>query len=73
VGASVASWAQRESLLEIGARHPISGARNAIDSLLNVIQAACDWDVRRVSVASTIGVMAASTPKARCARTYRCR
>jgi nucleoside-diphosphate-sugar epimerase len=41
-----------------GAHEPIDGARTAIDSLLNVIQAACDWDVQRVSVASTIGVYA---------------
>jgi UDP-glucose 4-epimerase len=35
---------------------PIDGARNAIGSLLNVLQAACEWGVRRVGVASTIGV-----------------
>lgn len=39
-----------------GAGEPVTGARNAIDGLLNVIQAACDWDVARVAVASTIGV-----------------
>lgn len=64
------------SLLEIGARHkitgivhlagsvpwppgaepPVGGARTAVGSLLNVVQAACDWQVPRVSVASTIGV-----------------
>ncbi len=63
-------------LLEVGARHPITGivhlagsvpwppgthepidgARRAIDSLLNVVHAARTWNVRRVSVASTIGV-----------------
>jgi UDP-glucose 4-epimerase len=41
-----------------GAREPIDGARDAIDSLLNVVQAARDWDVGRVAVASTIGVYA---------------
>lgn len=64
------------ALLEIGARHkitgivhlagsvpwppgadqPIPGARKAIDSLLNVLQVACDWQVPRVGVASTVGV-----------------
>jgi UDP-glucose 4-epimerase len=39
-----------------GAREPVDGARQAIDSLLNVVQAARDWQVARVGVASTIGV-----------------
>lgn len=39
-----------------GAYEPIDGARKAIGSLLNVIQAASDWGVARVGVASTIGV-----------------
>ena len=39
-----------------GSSDPVTGARSAIDSLLNVIQAAREWDVPRVSVASTIGV-----------------
>jgi UDP-glucose 4-epimerase len=39
-----------------GAHEPIDGARLAIDSLLNVFQAARDWAVARVGVASTIGV-----------------
>lgn len=39
-----------------GAHEPVDGARKAIDSLLNVIQAAGDWEVARVGVASTIGV-----------------
>src|ERR1019366_2067654 len=39
-----------------GAYEPIDGARKAIDSLLNVIQAASDWEVARVGTASTIGV-----------------
>ncbi|MGE5288159.1 MAG: NAD-dependent epimerase/dehydratase family protein [Micromonosporaceae bacterium] len=39
-----------------GADEPIDGARKALDSLLNVLQAARDWEVARVGVASTIGV-----------------
>ncbi|HUZ37262.1 MAG TPA: NAD(P)-dependent oxidoreductase [Streptosporangiaceae bacterium] len=39
-----------------GAYEPIDGARKAIDSLLNVIQAASDWEVARIGAASTIGV-----------------
>lgn len=37
---------------------PIEDARRAIGSLFNVIQAAQDWGVSRVGVASTIGVYA---------------
>jgi UDP-glucose 4-epimerase len=37
-------------------RRPVPGARKAIGSLLNVVQAAAQWQVRRVGVASTIGV-----------------
>jgi UDP-glucose 4-epimerase len=39
-----------------GAQPPVAGARAAIGSLLNVLQAACDWQVPRVGLASTIGV-----------------
>jgi UDP-glucose 4-epimerase len=39
-----------------GADEPVPGARKAIGSLLNVVQAADDWQVTRVGVASTIGV-----------------
>jgi UDP-glucose 4-epimerase len=39
-----------------GADEPIEGARKAIDSLLNVLQAAREWGVERVGAASTIGV-----------------
>jgi UDP-glucose 4-epimerase len=39
-----------------GADEPVDGARRAVGSLLNVLQAACDWGVARVGVASTIGV-----------------
>ncbi len=39
-----------------GADPPVSGAGQAIGSLLNVLQAACDWQVPRVGVASTAGV-----------------
>lgn len=35
---------------------PIEGTRKAIGGLLNVLQAAQDWGVERVGVASTIGV-----------------
>jgi UDP-glucose 4-epimerase len=48
-----------------GADEPVDGARNAIGSLLNVLQAARDWGVGRVGVASTIGVyggVAADSP-----------
>ena len=39
-----------------GSGQPIEGARTAIGGLLNVLQAAEDWGVERVGVASTIGV-----------------
>src|SRR5690242_19270407 len=39
-----------------GAQPPIVGARHAVDSLLNVVQAAHEWAVPRLTVASTIGV-----------------
>ncbi len=39
-----------------GAAEPVDGARTAIGSLLNVVQAACYWQVSRVGIASTIGV-----------------
>jgi UDP-glucose 4-epimerase len=39
-----------------GAYEPVDGARKAIASLLNIVQAAAEWGVDRVSVASTIGV-----------------
>jgi UDP-glucose 4-epimerase len=48
-----------------GAHEPVDGARKAITSLLNVVQAAQDWGVTRVGVASTIGVyggVAAASP-----------
>ncbi|KAF4408544.1 NAD-dependent epimerase/dehydratase family protein [Streptomyces lycii] len=40
---------------------PVEAARKAIGGLLNVLQAAQDWGVRRVGVASTIGVYGAGT------------
>lgn len=62
----------RDAFLEIGQRHEITGivhlagafgahgpiddARSETGSLLNVLQAASDWEVPRVSIASTIGV-----------------
>jgi UDP-glucose 4-epimerase len=39
-----------------GAQPPVAGARTAVGGLLNVMQAACDWQVPRVGIASTIGV-----------------
>ena len=39
-----------------GADQPVAGARKAIGSLLNILQAASDWQVPRVGIASTIGV-----------------
>jgi UDP-glucose 4-epimerase len=39
-----------------GADEPIDAARKAIGSLLNVLQAARDWEVERIGTASTIGV-----------------
>lgn len=39
-----------------GADEPVTGARKAIGSLLNVLQAARDWQVPRVGIASTVGV-----------------
>jgi UDP-glucose 4-epimerase len=39
-----------------GPDQPVDAARKAIGGLLNVIQAAQDWGVRRVGVASTIGI-----------------
>jgi len=45
-----------------GAQPPVTGARAAIGSLLNVLQAACDWQVPRVGLASTIGIYAGVGP-----------
>ena len=44
-----------------GADEPLDGARKAIGSLLNVLQAARDWQVARVAIASTIGVYGGTT------------
>ncbi|MFE0171298.1 NAD-dependent epimerase/dehydratase family protein [Streptomyces sp. NPDC059002] len=79
-GARIAvEWADitdRDALLSIGRRHPITGivhlagsypwppvpdapveaTRQALDGLLNAVQAAQDWGVRRLGLASTIGV-----------------
>jgi UDP-glucose 4-epimerase len=44
-----------------GAAEPLDGARMAIGSLLNVLQAARDWQLPRVSLASTIGVYGGTT------------
>ncbi|TDV57866.1 NAD-dependent epimerase/dehydratase family protein [Actinophytocola oryzae] len=41
-----------------GAHEPVDGARKAIASLLNVVEAARQWGVSRVGVASTVGVYA---------------
>ena len=56
-----------------GADEPVDGARKAVGSLLNVVQAAWDWQVPRVGIASTIGVYGGVTATRRCARTCRCR
>ena len=37
---------------------PVPAARRALDGLLNVLEVAADWRVRRLSLASTIGVYA---------------
>jgi UDP-glucose 4-epimerase len=39
-----------------GTEPPVGAARRAIGGLLNIMQAAQDWGVRRVGVASTLGV-----------------
>ncbi len=39
-----------------GVQDPVAGARDAVDNLLTVVQAAVNWGVTRVSLASTIGV-----------------
>ena len=44
-----------------GGQPPVAEARTAIGSLLNVLQAACDWQVPRVGLASTIGVYGGAT------------
>ncbi len=41
---------------------PIGGARGALNGLFNVLEAAQDWGVRRVAVASTIGVYDGGDP-----------
>lgn len=39
---------------------PVQAARRSLGSLFNIMQAAADWNVNRVSLASTIGVYAGS-------------
>lgn len=39
-----------------GAHEPVDGARKAIESLLNVLEAGRRWEVARIGAASTIGV-----------------
>ncbi len=39
-----------------GEQEPVAGTRDALDTLLTVIQAAASWGVPRVTLASTIGV-----------------
>jgi nucleoside-diphosphate-sugar epimerase len=51
----------------------VTGARKAVGGLLNVLQAACDWQVPRVGIASTIGVYGVPRRRARCVKTCRCR
>ena len=49
-----------------GSDAPVDGARKAISGLLNVVQAAQDWGVARVGVASTIGVYGGVTGDGPC-------
>ena len=44
-----------------GAEPPVDGARRALGGLLNIVRAAQEWGVRRVGVASTIGVYGGAT------------
>jgi UDP-glucose 4-epimerase len=44
-----------------GADEPVDGARRAVGSLLNVVQAASEWQVPRVGIASTVGVYGGMT------------
>ena len=46
-----------------GAAEPLDGARMAIGSLLNVLQAARDWQLPRVSLASSIGVYSGTSSR----------
>ncbi|GAB3889366.1 hypothetical protein GCM10029964_058820 [Kibdelosporangium lantanae] len=39
-----------------GADDPVTGTRKALSSLVNVVEAAREWDVTRLGIASTIGV-----------------
>jgi UDP-glucose 4-epimerase len=43
-----------------GADEPVPGARKAVGSLLNVVQAAGEWQVARVGIASSVGVYGAA-------------
>lgn len=45
----------------VGADEPVPAARKALGGLLNVFEVAQEWGVRRVGVASTIGVYAGIT------------
>ena len=57
-----------------GADEPVAGARKAVGSLFNVVQAAREWQVPRVGMASTVGVYGGVTVRARrTGRTCRCR
>jgi UDP-glucose 4-epimerase len=44
-----------------GGEQPVEAARRALDGLFNVFQAAQDWGVDRIGVASTIGVYGGAT------------
>ena len=46
----------RVGAVAAGRPEPVDGARQAIASLLNVIEAGARWEVTRVGLASTIGV-----------------
>jgi UDP-glucose 4-epimerase len=55
-----------------GADQPVTGARKAVGGLLNVLQAACDWQVRRVESHPQSGCTALPRRRARYVRTCRC-
>src|SRR5580692_11793380 len=56
-----------------GADQPVPGARKAIGSLLNVLQAAVTGRCRGSESPPRSGCTAAPPPRAPCVRTYRCR
>jgi UDP-glucose 4-epimerase len=72
-----ADAADPRSLLDLGERHPITGvihlagayfgdplteSRTSVNALLNIVEAAKAWGVRRVGIASSIGVYDVARP-----------